>query len=224
MGAFVRFYASSVGAKVVMAATGLVWSLFLIGHMLGNWQVFQGAAPLNAYAHFLHTHVAMLWTVRTGLVVTFALHVFAASRLTLANQAARPQAYAKKTNIEAGWASRNMYLTGAMILAFVTYHLLQFTYRVMNPELGGTLDALGQNDVYSMVVGGFQIPAIAGAYMAAMVLLGLHLSHGVASLFQTLGLCHAWKSYTHAFGLLFAMLVIGGNLAMPVAILAGWIR
>ena len=218
MGALLRFYTSSVGAKIVMAVTGCLWFLFLVGHLVGNLQVFAGPEPLNAYAYFLHSHHAMLWTVRSGMFVLFVLHVWSASVLTLKNQASRPVAYVKKSAVRATWTSRNMYLTGSMILAFVGYHLLQFTWEVTNPEIAAHYDALGHHDVYRMVVSGFQNPAIAGLYIAGMVLLGLHLSHGVSSMFQSMG----WNgrranSLINALGPACAILLGLGNIAMPAA-------
>ncbi len=225
MGALANFYASSIGAKVVMAMTGFLWFVFLIGHMVGNWQVFQGPEPLNAYAYFLQSHPVLLWTARAGLTVTFILHVWSATRLTLANQKARPQAYVKKSVLQATWASRNMFITGVMVLSFLAYHLLQFTYGVTNPEISSYRDPLGHSDVYRMVVAGFQIPAISAAYFAAMILLGLHLQHGVSSMFQSVGLNRPrYNHFVNAIGPLFAIVMTAGNSAMPIAILAGWVQ
>lgn len=222
MSRLARFVSVSVGAKMVMAVTGLLLLLFVIGHMVGNWQVFAGPEKLNSYGALLHAHPLLLWTARSGLLIAVVLHVWSASMLTLANRAARPQPYVVKRSVEAGWASRNMYLSGAMVFFFVLYHLLQFTWRVTNPSFQSMIDHDGRFDVYSMVVSGFANPWISAAYIIAMILLGIHLWHGASSMFQSLGITRpSTRKLFDSIGPLVAIAVVVGEISMPIAILAG---
>jgi succinate dehydrogenase / fumarate reductase cytochrome b subunit len=220
-----KFFYSSVGAKVVMAVTGFLLFIYVLGHMLGNWQVFAGPERLNAYAEFLHSHMGLLWTARAVLFVCLVLHVWSASRLTLDNRAARPVSYVVNRPVKAGLASRNMYLTGAMIFFFVTYHILQFTVRVTNPEYATLRDAQGNFNVYAMVVEGFSNPLISAVYIIAMILLGIHLWHGISSMFQSLGLVRPrYRRFVDTLGPAIASIIIVGEIAMPISILAGFVH
>jgi succinate dehydrogenase / fumarate reductase cytochrome b subunit len=216
------FFTSSIGAKVIMALTGSVLVLFILGHMVGNLQVFIGQDALNTYAHFLQSKQGMLWVVRGTLLAFLILHVWSSARLTLDNRAARPVSYQSLKPIRSTFTSRNMFVTGFMVLAFLTYHLLHFTVKVTNPEYGTLVDSAGRPDVYGMVVLGFSQPLIAGTYIVAMVLLGLHLSHAISSTFQSLGInTPKWFWLTDKLGPVVAVIVVVGNLTMPVAALAG---
>jgi succinate dehydrogenase / fumarate reductase cytochrome b subunit len=222
MSGFLKFFYSSVGAKITMAVTGFLLFVWLIGHMVGNLQVFEGPEKLNSYAEFLHEHGGLLWFTRGAMLVLLVLHVWSASRLTLLNQAARPVAYAVNKSREAGLASRNMYLTGAMIFFFLLYHLLQFTFRVTNPQYQSLTDHAGRFDVYTMVVSGFQNLWISASYIIAMVLLGIHLWHGVSSMFQTVGVVRPkYRGFFNGLGPVVASVIVLGEISMPIAILAG---
>ena len=222
MSGLTKFFFSSVGAKVTMAVTGFLLFAFVVTHMLGNWQVFSGPEKLNTYAEFLRAHAGLLWTARVGLIVCLVLHVWSASRLTLLNQGARPVDYVVKKSRQAGLASRNMFLTGAMIFFFVLYHLLQFTFHVTNPQYQGFTEPSGRFDVYSMVVAGFSNFWIAAAYIIAMVLLGIHIWHGISSMFRTLGITRPkYRSFWDGLGPVVATLIVIGEVSMPIAILAG---
>ena len=218
----IKFFFTSVGAKVTMALTGFLLFAYVIGHMIGNWQVFLGPDQLNSYAEFLHAHYVLLWVARVGLFVALVLHVWSASRITLDNRAARPEPYAVNTPVKASWASRNMYLTGAMIFFFVLYHVLQFTLRVTNPDYQAFADANGRFDVYTMVVTGFSNGWIAATYIIAMVLLGIHLWHGGSSMFQSLGLTRPGnRQLLDRVGPMLATVIVVGEISIPIAILAG---
>jgi succinate dehydrogenase / fumarate reductase, cytochrome b subunit len=224
MSGWVRFFFSSLGAKMVMAVTGLLLLLYVLAHMAGNWQVFAGPEQLNSYAELLHAHMTLLWLARAALIVILVLHVWAGSRLTLANRAARPDGYAVSKPVKASWPSRNMYVSGAMIFFFVTYHILQFTVRVTNPGYRELTDATGRFDVYAMVVEGFDNPLTAGAYIIAMVLLGIHLWHGASSMFQSVGITRPrTRRFLDGLGPVLATTIIVGEISMPIAILAGFI-
>ena len=220
----IRLVLSSVGAKVLMALTGLVLVGFLVGHMVGNLQVFGGQEPLNAYAAFLHSKPALVWTVRAGVIGAALLHILSSLRLAYLNNAARPVSYRTKKAISSTWASRHMLLTGVVVLAFVAYHLLHLTWRVTHPAFRSLADAAGRPDVYSMVILSFRDPLLAGSYIVALVLLGLHLWHAVQSTFQSLGLnSPKTEAWIQAMSLGIATLIVLGNLTMPIAILMGWV-
>lgn len=179
---------SSVGRKLVMAATGQLIVLFVILHVLGNATIYFGW--LNAYAAHLHALPPLVWSFRLGLIILFAFHIYYGIALTLENNAAKPQSYVMRNDLSATVAGRNMVWTGAVIGSFLIYHLLHFTAQVTNPALAAAkhLDALGRPDVFTMVVKSFQNFSIASVYLLAMIALWLHLSHGIQSSFQTWGL------------------------------------
>ena len=185
-----RFIRSQVGRKILMAVTGVMMFLFVLVHLAGNSTIFLGW--INAYGEHLHALPALVWAFRLVMLTVFIIHVFFGIVLTLENNAARPQAYAVKKNLKATFASRNMIWTGLLIVLFLAYHLLQFTLHVMNPELGagvvGNFDKLGRPDVFKMIVLSLNQVPVAAVYIIAMIILALHLAHGVQSFFQSLGL------------------------------------
>jgi succinate dehydrogenase / fumarate reductase cytochrome b subunit len=214
------FLGSTVGRKVVMAVTGLVQIGFVFVHMIGNLQLYAGPAALDHYAVFLHTflHGAGIWLFRSVMLVAVGLHLWSATMLTLENWAARPQGYRLWKAKDSTYASRTMLWGGVMLALFITYHLLHFTVGSAHPDFrdGG---------VYHNVVVGFQVWYVSAVYIAAMVLLGLHLDHGVWSFAQTLGLQHPrYKRYLRAFARGFALLVVLGNISFPIAVLAGVVK
>ncbi|MGE0191726.1 MAG: succinate dehydrogenase cytochrome b subunit [Planctomycetota bacterium] len=220
-----RGLSSSVGTKQVMALTGVGLLGFVLVHMLGNLQVFLGQEAYNAYAAKLKSLGGLLWVARGGLLALFVAHIACAIKLTLRNKAARPVPYAVSEPLASTMASRSMVLSGLVILAFVVYHLLHFTLGVTDPEAFQLTDVLGRHDVYSMFVLGFQKAPVAIAYVIAMLCLGLHLAHGIQSLFQTLGWNGPrYRPLTKAIGLGLTGLIVAGNVAMPLAVLFGVIR
>jgi succinate dehydrogenase / fumarate reductase cytochrome b subunit len=178
--------ASSIGAKTLMALTGLGLVGFVIAHMLGNLQVFAGPEKLNAYAKTLQDLGPGLWVARLGLLALFGLHVATAFRLVQANKAARPTPYVKKVDACTTYAARTMWVSGLIVLAFVLYHLAHFTVRVTGEGFDGPDYLLegGGHDVYAMVVDGFSVWWVAAIYIVANILLGLHISHGASSAFS----------------------------------------
>lgn len=220
----VKALRASVGAKAVMAVTGLLLLLFVLAHMLGNLQVFLGPDALNGYAQKLQSLGGLLWVARIGLATILVLHVATAARLTRLNRQARPVGYAALSPQVTSYAARTMVLSGFVILAFVAFHLLHFTLGVTHPEHFGHLDAQGRHDVYRMVVLGFQQAPVALLYVAAQALLALHLSHGASSLFQSLGVTHpALRCVKQRAGPALALLIFVGNVSMPLACLLGWV-
>lgn len=179
---------TSIGKKVLMALTGLMLSGFIVGHLLGNLTIFFGPDLINSYAHHLMELKPLLWFARITLLGLITIHILTAICLTLKNRKARPVAYDKKENQTTSVGARTMAMTGTVILAFIIFHLMHFTFRVTHPEISNSLDEHGHRDVFKMVVMSFQRPELAFGYVAALTLLFLHLSHGLWSLFQSLGL------------------------------------
>ncbi len=221
----VRLLKSSLGAKYVMAITGIGLYLFLVGHVAGNLLLYFGQDAMNAYALGLrHLPYGLLWIARIGLVIFFGSHITAATYLTLGNQAARPVAYQSKRFMKASFASRTMPMSGFIVFLFLLYHLAHYTWRVV-AFTGERVDSLGRDDVYSMVVAGFQQPLISGLYIVAMLVLGVHLHHGLSSLFQTLGLNNA--RYNTFFRRVFPLLgwvVVLAAASIPLSVMSGCIR
>jgi succinate dehydrogenase / fumarate reductase cytochrome b subunit len=214
-----RFWGSTVGKKIVMAATGLIMVAFLIGHMVGNLQVFLGAQKLNAYSAFLHSLGELLWLVRGVLLVSLVLHVVAAVQLIRIDRAARPVAYAKHETLAATLASRTMRWGGLVLAIFIVLHLLHFTTGTLRPA------PFSHGDVYANVVGNFMIPWVAALYIAAMVAVGLHLYHGTWSVFRTLGVAPpSARPLQHRISLALAVILWLGFTLVPVGVLLGWAR
>ncbi|MDA1312399.1 MAG: succinate dehydrogenase cytochrome b subunit [Acidobacteria bacterium] len=215
---------STIGTKLVVAVTGVVLVLFVIGHMLGNLQIYLGPEAINSYAAFLQAKPGPLWAIRLGLLATVLLHIGGIIRLTLANRRARTTAYAIKKPVQSTFASRTMVYSGSVLLAFVVFHLLHLTIGAIDPENFHLTDAAGRHDVYSMTILGFQQPLISISYIIAMGLLGLHLGHGVASIFQSSGLRRPQLvPMIEVIGRIVAVVVVLGNISIPVAALLGWI-
>lgn len=211
-----RFWNATIGKKIVMAVSGIILFLFVAGHLLGNLQVFMGAKRFNEYAAFLRIEPALLWSVRIVLLVMVILHIWASFELWMLNKlSARPVGYVKKKNIGSTYASRTMYWSGPIILAFVIYHLMQFTWGV-----GGTPYEEGK--AYENLVAGFQVPVISIFYIIAMALLMLHLYHGIWSLFQTLGANHPrYTPMLRIFAKTVAILLFLGFSSIPLGVMTG---
>ena len=213
-----RAYASTVGKKYAMAVTGVILFLFVVLHMLGNLQVFLGRDALNGYARLLRVEPALLWTARLVLLAAVTVHVVAAVQLTLRNWAARPVGYAKQQYLATGYAARTMVWSGPIIAAFVVYHLLHLSIGTMHPDFV-------DGDVYHNVVVGFSVWYVTTFYMLAQVLLGLHLYHGLFSLFQSLGASHpSYDRWRQPLALAAAAVIVLGSCSIPAAVLVGGVR
>ena len=211
----VSFYTSTVGKKAVMAITGIVLFGFLLGHMAGNLQFFLGPDVLNGYAENLRHMPALLWTARIGLIIAAILHIASSISLARTKNNARPVGYVRKRNVGSTYASRTMYWSGPIVLAFLIYHLLHMTFGTVHPRFR-VLHA------YENLVIGFSNPIVAIAYIISILLLGMHLYHGLWSMFQTLGASH--PTYTpklKAFAKTFTVIIVLGFISVPIAILAG---
>jgi len=224
------FYASSVGKKYVVALTAIPLLLFLPGHVIGNLLIFAGAEALNEYAEFLHTmgHGAGIWFFRIGILAAFAIHLTATIQLARQNRAARADRYAVKVAQRSTAASRTMIVSGLIILSFVIFHILHYTVRVseefqqLPPFL---LDGREVFDVYSMVILGFQNYAATAFYVIGITLLCLHLTHGVQSVFQTIGVrSRKSQDLVKIVARLYTVFIFAGFLAVPLAVVFGFLK
>jgi succinate dehydrogenase / fumarate reductase, cytochrome b subunit len=216
---------SLVAMKAIMAVSGIILFLFVVGHLLGNLKVFEGPGPFNAYAEGLRTVGApffgrgqVLWLVRATLIVALLAHIWAATVVTLASWRARPVGYHELEPIETTYAARTMRWGGVIILVYVVYHLLDLTFGTANPSFI-------PGDVYHNLVASLQRWPTAAAYVVAVVLVGLHVQHGLWSAFQTLGLNRPPTSrWRRGVASVIAGLMTAGYVSIPVAVLAGLLR
>lgn len=223
MNLFTAIFHSTLGKKYLMAITGLLLILFVLGHMVGNLQIFLGADTLNAYGAFLKSKPALLWGARSGLLVLVAIHIWSAMTLSAMNRAARPVSYRVNKAVDASYASRTMIWSGLIVLAFIIYHILHFTIGAFDPDALALRDAEGRHDIFKMVVQGFSHPLVSGFYIFAMFLLCSHLSHGTSSLFQSLGFRSGQqKIWANRLAFVIAWGVFVGNSSIPLAILLGF--
>jgi len=201
-----------------MAVSGCILFLFVVGHLIGNLQIYEGPDQLNRYAVLLRTEPPLLWAVRIVLLAMVLLHIWSSVQLAARNISARPDGYVEKKAAGSSYASRTMYWSGPIILAFVIYHLLDFTFGKVNPHFE-------PGNVYGNVVASFQVIPVAAFYIVAMLLLCLHLYHGLWSMFQSLGIAHPrWTPLLRRGAAVVAILIAAGNISIPVAVLAGWVR
>ena len=226
MNGFFSLFQSSVGKKFVVAITGIILLLFVIGHLVGNLQIFLGPDWINSYAQHLRDLGIFLWVIRGSLIIAVVLHIYFTILLAIENRRARPQRYVERDYVKATVASRWMVLSGLMIFAFLIYHLAHFTIRVTDPRFALLkADPLNHYDVYSMMVYGFQNYYVSGFYVLGMWLLALHLSHGSSSLFQSLGLNNQTLTPRLARGgRVLAWLIFIGYTSIPVAVLLGLVK
>jgi succinate dehydrogenase / fumarate reductase, cytochrome b subunit len=222
----IGLWRSTIGKKAIMAVTGVILFGFVIGHMLGNLQVFLGPERINAYGKMLHDNAALLWTARIVLLVALVFHIITSVQLVARNKAARPVPYEAQRYRAASYASRTMLWSGLLVAAFVVYHILHLTTGDAHPDkfrmLEGSKHAM---DVYYNVTTGFRVWYITLAYVVAQVLLGLHLSHGAWSFFQSLGVNHPrYTPLLRLAGRGLAFIVVAGNMIVPLAVLAGLVK
>src|SRR5215469_3558968 len=223
-----NIFRSSLGKKYIMAVSGFVLFLFVLGHLLGNLQIFLGPEAINRYGHFLQSNVEVLWPVRIFLLCMIGLHIWSAVKLSIENKAARPIPYANLNPVVATYASRTMLMSGLIVLAFIIYHLLHFTVQVMyingtGQNFVGFEDPQNRHDIFKMMIVGFSNIWVSAFYIIGIALLCLHLSHGLSSMFQSIG----WKNQVYGPFLdkaarVVAWLIFVGYISIPVAILLGY--
>jgi succinate dehydrogenase / fumarate reductase cytochrome b subunit len=219
-GGSLRFWQTTIGKKAIMAVTGVILFGFLVGHLAGNLQMFEPPEKINHYSAFLRSVPALLWGARITLLVAVCLHIWSAFELWLLQRAARPIRYVRKVNEHSTYASRTMQWSGPIVLAFVIWHLAQFTFGAVHPGA-----PFREGDVYNNVVLGFRVWPVSLFYIIAMILLCYHLYHGLWSMFQSLGFSHpVYTPWLRLFAKIFAILMAIGFISIPVAVLAGFIK
>lgn len=217
-----RWAFSSIGKKFIVAITGTLLVLFLIGHLLGNFTLFIGYEAINIYAEKLQSLGPLLWVIRLGLLAVFLAHVCFTILLVLENRAAGGSKYQAGNQVASNIFVKTMKYTGLVVFAFVVFHIAHFTLGWVQPSAYHLVDPEGRHDVYSMVILGFQNVPISVFYILAMILIGFHLSHGIGSLFQTLGISN--KTLRPLFekgGMVLAWAIALGFISLPVSVLAG---
>ncbi|WP_435007299.1 succinate dehydrogenase cytochrome b subunit [Tundrisphaera lichenicola] len=215
---FLKIWGSTVGLKLIMAATGVLLSGFVLAHMAGNLQVFQGAEALDAYGALLHKEPAILWGARATLLGAVGLHIWAYLLLTRKIGKARGVAVQARKHRESTFASRSMRLTGPLLLAFIVFHILHLTTGSVHPDYH-------EGSVYANLVGGLRVTWVGVVYILAMGMLALHLWHGVWSMTQTLGMDQdRYKSPARRIATAFTVVVCLGFAVIPIAVLAGYLK
>lgn len=212
-----KFFSSTIGKKYLMGITGLVWAGFVFSHMAGNLLMFVSPDLYNNYGHMI-TSGALIYAVEAVLIISLIVHVYCAISLTMQNKKARSQGYAVGPNGSKGatLASKTMAQQGALILAFIISHILAFKYGTYYET---TVNGTPMRDLYRLVVEAFTSPGFVAWYVIALVLLGFHLSHGVGSIFQSLGLRNAKTEPTiKKISVVYAAVVALGFIAQPVYI------
>lgn len=220
---FVRWIFSSVGKKTVVALTGIVLVLFVTGHLAGNMTIFFGPNLINAYAMHLRDLGPFLWVIRLGLLLTVGFHIYFTMLLWKENAASTPQKYAVSAPMKTTVFSRTMRLSGLFVLAFIVFHLAHFTLLWVDPSFASyhtELNGHEVHDVYKMVIVGFSNPIVSAIYIIALFLLAFHLSHGIGSLFQTLGITNKrLRGVYEGIARLIAWVLFFGYISIPTSIL-----
>ncbi len=225
MGMIPAFYRSTVGKKIVMAATGALLFLFVVGHLVGNLKVYEGQQKFDDYAHWLRVMGAPLlgenqglWIARILLLAAVALHIITATQLTLASWRAREIPYRKQERLAFSYASYTMRWGGVVVALYVLYHLLHLTWGTAHHDfIAGS--------PYHNVVAGFQVWWVSAIYIVAMIPLGLHIYHGLWSACQTLGVNHPrYNAWRRPLAAITAAAIAVGYISIPVAVLAGWVQ
>lgn len=250
MNPIIALFTSSLGKKYLMAITGVILSLFVLGHMVGNLQVFLNPYYINAYAyHLQHFPYGLLWVVRVVLLGTVIIHIWVATVLTIENMKARPEEYKYKSTAAASYASRTMRVSGVIVFLFIIFHIAHFTTRqvpgqefnteivdasgevyelevpLVTPEGRAMKDKYGEiqmvHNTRAMMVSGFSRWWVCAIYFVAMFLLTNHLRHGISSMFQSLGLRNSGTlPFLRLVAWVYSVVVFLGFISVPVAVLA----
>ena len=211
------FWKSTVGKKAVMALTGAIGVGYILAHMLGNLQVFAGAEEINTYAALLKSSIGLLWTARGILVAVVVLHIFTAYQLARTSQKSRPVGYKHWRAVGSDFASRTMRWTGLLLALFIIYHLLHLTTGTIHP-------AFVESDVYHNIISGFSVWYVSVVYIVAMLMLALHLYHGVWSMCESLGVNYSrYNRLIRGLATILTVIVVAGFIAIPAAVLLGFI-
>jgi succinate dehydrogenase / fumarate reductase cytochrome b subunit len=220
----VRFFEAPIGKKAVMAITGVILFGYVIGHLLGNLQIYSSdPEQINRYAGFLHSsaNVIPLWAIRALLLLAVILHIVSSIQLWNQNRAARPISYVKKNDVPSSYAARTMIWSGPIVGAFIIFHVLHLTVGAVLPLEDVNGNPMTPN-VYHNVVSGFQNYGVSAFYILAMILLCMHLYHGLWSMFQSMGINHPRYTPLLKKGAAIVAILIGiGNCSIPIAVMAG---
>jgi succinate dehydrogenase / fumarate reductase cytochrome b subunit len=202
---------SSVGKKLMMAISGIVFLLFLCAHLIGNLTIYGGGDAFNAYAERLHSMGALLAVFNLGLIIFAVIHISTGLVLFVQNLKARPARY--HMDRPAGgrtWSSKTMPYTGILILCFVIFHLANFTF----VNKSGTT-------IYEIVSSAFASPLYVAIYIVAVIVVALHVRHGLWSAFQTIGANHPkYMPAVMTASVVFGLIVGMGFGVLPIYILA----
>lgn len=223
-----NLFQSSLGKKYLMAVTGFAMFLFVIGHLVGNLQVFLGPESINRYGHFLQSNLELIWPVRAVLLLFLLVHIWAAATLSLENKAARPVGYAVYEPKGSSYASRTMLMSGLIVFVFIIYHLLHYTVQLKAANFTGQdfvtfMDQERRHDIFKMMVIGFSNFWVSAFYILGIGLLCLHLSHGASSMFQSIGWKNdAYRPFLDKAARVVATLIFIGYISIPIAILCGY--
>jgi succinate dehydrogenase cytochrome b subunit len=234
MNIITRVFNSSLGKKYIMAVTGFVLFVFVVGHLAGNLQIFLGREAINRYGDFLQSNPELIWPARTVLLLMVGLHIWSAIMLSLENKAARPLGYEVYQPVGSSYASRTMLVGGSIVFVFIVYHLLHYTAEVQYLNFTGQnfkafMEPLPghlppeRHDIYKMMIVGFSNLWVSAFYVLGLALLCLHLSHGASSMFQSLGWKNeAYRPFLDKAARVVAVLIFLGYTSIPVAILCGY--
>jgi succinate dehydrogenase / fumarate reductase cytochrome b subunit len=210
----IPFFRSTIGKKVLMAASGLFLFAFCVEHVMGALLFFKGPEAINGYGRLLHYSAALVWSFRTGLFVSAVVHITVATQLYLQERAARPVAYQNRRFLRSSYAARTMKYSGPFLLGFVIFHLAHLTWGY-DVVPGGFV----AGDIYANMLNGFRTGWVALVYVAAVSLLGLHLLHGAHSMFESLGLRHRRvESLLFGFARVAALVIAVGLALAPAAV------
>lgn len=210
-------YQTTIGKKAVVALTGVILVGFVVGHMLGNMNAYAGEEAFNGYAAALREVPALLWGTRLLLLIAFPLHIYTAISLARLNRSARPQRYARKVDLVTSQPAKWMPYTGLILLAYLLFHLAHLTFGWAGP--------FNPENPFDTFVRGFQDPAISAAYIVGNLALGLHLFHGVWSMFQSLGASHPkYDRFRTDLAVFLSAIITVGNLSFPIAVMFGFIQ
>lgn len=210
-------YQTTVGKKAVMAVSGLVLFGFVIGHLVGNLQLYQGPAAINEYAALLRRNAGPVWIARLVLLASVGAHIWSSFQLASRNNAARTSRYKQKRDLVTNYAAKTMVLSGPILLLFLLYHLAHLTFGLTT----GAYE-FNSHDVYNNVVYGFQVWWIAAVYIVGNLALGLHLYHGAWSMFQSVGLSHPrYDRLKEMAAIGLTAFIVVGNISFPIMVMAG---
>lgn len=219
------FATSSIGKKWIVGLSGALLVLFVLAHLAGNLTIYVGpyGEGINVYAQALHASPLFLWIARGGLLIVFLVHIFTALSLVLENRKAKPQRYAVNARVQSTIYVRTMALSGLVVLSFLVFHVLQFAAG-MSPH-SHLYDLEGRHDVAAMIILSFHHPLVSGFYLLSLILLGMHLSHGISSIFQTFGLNGRKSAGLIKCGaVVIAWALMAGFASIPVSALTGYLK